>query len=101
MENTIMFAEKFGRVFVNPAFGCASKCRFCYTEELGFAGLKLSPFSGDYVKRELLKSPQFFSGRNGTLISISPDTEPFDKRVLAKTLEFIASMSTLGNPMQI
>lgn len=101
MENTIMFAEKFGRVFVNPAFGCASKCRFCYIEELGFTALKLSPFSGDNVKRELLKSPRFFPGRNGTLISISPDTEPFDKRVLAKTLEFIASLSALGNPMQI
>lgn len=101
MENTIVFAEKLGRVFVNPAFGCASKCRFCYIEELGFTVLKLSPFSGDYVKRELLKNPQFFPGRNGTLISLSPDTEPFDKRVLAKTLEFIAFITTLGNPMQI
>jgi DNA repair photolyase len=101
MENIIVFTEKLGRVFVNPALGCASKCRFCYIEELGFTALKLSPFSGDDVKRELLKTPEFFPGRQGTLISLSPNTEPFDNRVLAKTLEYIASLSTLGNPMQI
>src|SRR6266581_2256174 len=101
MENTIVFAEKLGRVFINPALGCASKCRFCYTEELGFTALELSPFDGDDVRGELLKIPQFFPGRHGTLISLSPDTEPFDKRVLAKTLGYITSLSTLGNPMQI
>jgi len=101
MENIIVFAERLGRVFVNPALGCASKCRFCYIEELGFTALKLSPLTGDDVKHELLNSPHYFPGRHGTLISLSPDTEPFDKRVLAKTLEYIASLSILGNPMQI
>src|SRR5579859_7927603 len=101
MNDTILFAEKWGRVFVNPALGCASKCRFCYIEELGFTALKLSSFTGHDVRSELLKNPRFFPGRCGTLISFSPDAEPFDKRVLAKTLEFIESLSPLGNPMQI
>jgi DNA repair photolyase len=101
MDNIIMFAEKFGRVFINPALGCASKCKFCYLEKFGFTALELSALSGNEVKYNLLQSPRFFPGRHGTLISLSPDAEPFDKYVLPKTLDFIASLSTLGNPMQI
>src|SRR5581483_4193077 len=101
MENTIVFAERAGRAFVNPAQGCASRCQFCYLEELGMTTLMPSPLSGDAVKRALLQASQFIPGRHGTLISLSPDAEAFDNRVLAKTLEFISSLSTLGNPMQI
>jgi DNA repair photolyase len=101
MDDVIVFAEQDGRVFINPALGCASRCRFCYVNDLGFTALTMSPFDGDTVRRELTSSHRFLPGRNGTLISFSPDTEPFDRRVVAKTLEYVAAVSPLGNPLQI
>lgn len=100
MDNTLQFIDN-SRVFINPAVGCSSRCAFCYIGSLGFSNLVPSTVSGADIKALLLENQQFVLGLNGTIISISPDTEPFDDKVVSISLDYISSMSKLGNPMQV
>jgi DNA repair photolyase len=91
-----------GRVFVSPAYGCTSKCGFCYLVHVrGSEKISVSKLTGDDLVLQLLANPQFRPGKNGTLISFSPHTESLDERVFPKLLEFIKAISYLRNPMQI
>lgn len=100
MQKSVVFQDS-GRVFIDPAVGCASNCRFCYIGEFGYSTVEISPYSGADIATILSNDNRFIPGQNGTIISFSPHTEAFDKQVISKTIEYIKALSALGNPMQI
>lgn len=98
--NNITFHNR--RVFIDVGYGCTYGCKYCYvfndkpTQEL----INEEEFISSLIFIE--QNPNFIKGEKGTLISLSPNTEPFlslksseyVKIVLDKFLKY-------GNPIQI
>ena len=93
----------FRRIYISPASGCSVNCGYCFIFEYGHPRKPiLFTATGLELITWLKKQKGFTKGRNGTLISISPSTEPFlTDSITEKTLEIIGALSVLENPIQI
>lgn len=100
-HKTIIFSGQ--RMFINiTRTGCGSKCFYCYIQG---ADEPQDFYSEIYLKQSIMRaieSTRFIKGKEGTLISFCPNTDPFkvyDGSILVcSLLEYILP---LGNPIQI
>ena len=92
-----------GRAFLSISHkGCGSGCNYCYiSDPLGPQQLH-EPAEIAALCDELIYSPTFKPGREGTLISLTPETEPF-KTVASTSLiiQIVRTLAALGNPLQV
>jgi len=98
----IIWQPRTNRVFLSPGFDCPVGCIYCYIYNDGYALAQPTPvkLSGIDLKQKLESDPRFRRGREGTIISIGCDSEPFHPALAGKTLEYMQSLSELGNPIQ-
>lgn len=93
----------FRRVYISPASGCTVNCGYCFIFEYGHPRKPvLFDATGREIAAWLEEQRDFTKGRNGTLISIAPSTEPFlTEEITNKTLEIVEALSMFENPIQI
>ncbi|MEV5411238.1 hypothetical protein AB0K60_20650 [Thermopolyspora sp. NPDC052614] len=92
-----------GRVFLDIARrGCGSACRYCYISAPEAPQEPATPDDVLDAAERLTKDDRYQAGARGTVISLSPNSEPF--RSAASTLLVMTALSRLlvnGNPIQI
>lgn len=103
MDNHRLLTWKAGRVFVDfSSKGCGSGCRYCYIQDPVAAATYLGEAEFAQLVDELVDNPNFVPGRLGTLVSISPGTEPLKT---AKSQDYLAALLErllpFGNPVQL
>ena len=92
----------FNRVYINPASGCSANCAYCYIFEFGHPHRPiLIDVPVETIRDWLIDQKAFRTGKNGTLISIGSVCDPFAPSVTDKTLEFVSTLASLGNPIQL
>lgn len=103
MDNLQPLTWETGRVFVDFSVkGCGSGCSYCYIEDPGGQATYLGEAEFAELVDDLVRSPQFQSGRLGTLVSISPGTEPLKTATSqAYTAALLDRILPLGNPIQL
>lgn len=92
------------RIFLNTELGCASSCSYCYLPSLGMPLGNQSATkrtSGLDVARALKEDPRFVKGPSGTILSIGCFSECWDKRNRQDTVDIVAELSPLANPIQL
>ncbi len=87
---------------VHPGIGCTNRCIYCYIQDMGFSFTKITPYglTGRELAYALLSNPFFYPTRQGTYIAIGSITEPFHQKIKEKTMQYLLSISRLGNPIQ-
>ncbi|CUX37679.1 MULTISPECIES: hypothetical protein [Agrobacterium] len=95
--------EPGDRVFINiTTRGCGSGCSYCYIISPAGPQVFVDDAALSNSAEALLQSPYFRPGRNGTIVSLCPDSEPFkDERSTEKVLCVLRAVLSLGNPVQI
>ncbi|MBD9490504.1 hypothetical protein [Ensifer sp. ENS11] len=95
--------EPGDRVFINiTKRGCGSGCSYCYIDSPAGPQVFIDDLALSGSAEALLQSPFFRPGRNGTIVSLCPDSEPFkDKRSTEKIICVLRAVLSLGNPVQI
>ncbi|RLG49423.1 MAG: radical SAM protein [Thermoproteota archaeon] len=88
---------------IHPAKGCPFDCSYCYIRDMGIGfEPKVAEINGKELVEEILKNPFFVNGKIGVFLAIGSLGEPFlAGKVLKKTIDFISSLKTLGNPIQV
>lgn len=91
------------RLFFNiTKSGCGSNCFYCYVND---SARLQNYYSKQYIEKSinyLLKDSNFIKGRNGTLVSFCPSTEPFKTVVSSFLISLpIKNIMPHGNPIQI
>ncbi|MDQ1295933.1 MAG: hypothetical protein QG608_3820 [Actinomycetota bacterium] len=92
-----------GRFFVDIATdGCGSGCSYCYLSEPGKPAAYLSKNQVSALLHNLISHSGFVPGRHGTLVSLSPGTEPLKNSVAVRNTRMILEkVLPLGNPVQL
>lgn len=92
-----------GRAFLPiSTSGCGSGCKYCFISDPDGQPNYVAPAEIDASLSELLSSPDFSPGVNGTLLSLAPETEPMrGERSIALLNQYLAELLPLGNPIQI
>ena len=89
---------------VHPGVGCSNACLYCYVGDLlGTGPMEPRPvgLSGPEMALSLASNPHFVPGRMGTFLAMGAICDPFHPRLVAKTLDIMASCARfLGNPVQ-
>lgn len=96
---------KDGRFFISPILGCNAQCKFCYIYGEGYAKrISLNSFSISNTIDYLKSNSNFVSGKEGSIISIGAWGDPLPKyhpKACNFTIDWLAELSKLGNPIQI
>jgi DNA repair photolyase len=98
--NNITFHNR--RIFIDVGYGCTCGCKYCYV-------FKDKPIQELMSEEEFISSlifiennPNFIKGEKGTLISLSPNTEPFLSLKSSKYVKMVLDkFLKYGNPIQI
>lgn len=87
---------------VHTGIGCSFRCIYCYIYDMGFTHRpRPYPLSGLQISYAIASNPSVSIGINGTPLAFGAVTEPFMDETREKTLEYLASLSSLlGNPIQ-
>lgn len=92
-----------GRFFIDIAIsGCGSACTYCYVKDAHENQILID--KADLVEslKCLINSPYFVKGKQGSIISLCPNTEPFKSKDSANlVLCILESFLPIGNPIQI
>jgi len=101
IPNNITVSE--GRFFIDVAeHGCGNGCKYCYISDP--AGPQVVIGYEKFIKslNYILKHPDFKPGRNGSIITLSPNTEPLksieSKRLVKEVFRYFLKN---GNHIQI
>jgi hypothetical protein len=82
--------------------GCGSGCKYCYISAPSAKQLLFDSAAISKLCDDLLNSAAFRPGREGTLISITPETEPFKtKSSTSLVIQIIRAVTRFGNPIQV
>jgi DNA repair photolyase len=92
-----------GRAFLDLArSGCGSGCTYCYIDAPLGTQILATMVDVDNALELLMTDPRFARGPSGTLISISPGSEPLkSSQSLALVLRMLQALLPFGNPVQI
>ena len=87
-------------ITIHVTINCPFACAYCYIESMGFSfsDPKPYPLTGKELVFALLNNPAFFPTRYGTLLAMGAVSEPLI--FMNKFLEYVESLSELGNPIQ-
>ncbi len=87
---------------VHTGIGCSLCCTYCYIYDMGFPRkVTKYPLTGLEMLYALTINPYFAPGRGGTMIAMGAVSEPFLQETLDRSLEYIKTFGTIGNPTQI
>lgn len=91
------------RVFVNiTRRGCGSGCSYCYVEEFQAPQVLLSEQEVVSAIEATMAEPLFVNGREGTIVSFCPDTEPFKTEISTELMiKAVTLAASRGNRIQI
>jgi DNA repair photolyase len=91
------------RVFIDVASaGCGSGCTYCYISHPNGAQVVASRDDVHAAVENLLEDTRFHPGALGTIISLSPSSEPFkSSESTDRTSQVLRKVIPLGNPVQI
>jgi len=90
-------------ITVHTGIGCPNACVYCYIQDMGFTFRKAVPYrlKGKEFVYALINNPYFIPGVGGTYLAFGSITDPFNKDIKSKTLEYMLAISKyLRNPMQ-
>ena len=92
-----------GRVFVDVASsGCGSGCSYCYIDAPAAQQITLAAEDVEAITHQLVASDRFVPGSRGTLVSLSPNSEPFKSEESVEAVSrILQTVLPLGNPIQI
>jgi organic radical activating enzyme len=92
-----------GRVFVDIATaGCGSGCSYCYLSKPEEPATYLSENQVSALLDDLTSHSDFIPGQHGTLVSLSPGTEPLrNSSAVRNTRMILEKVLPLGNPVQL
>jgi len=87
---------------IHSAIGCPNKCSYCYIQDMGFDFTEAKPYglNGRELVYSLLSNPYFLPSRWGTFLAFGSISDPFNRNVISKTLEYFKAIEHLGNPCQ-
>ncbi|MEM3615037.1 MAG: radical SAM protein [Candidatus Methanomethylicia archaeon] len=87
---------------IHPSIGCINQCIYCYIQDMGYNFNEITPYglSGPELAYALLSNPYYMPTINGTYLAFGSITEPFNKKILKKTIEYLKAVEGLGNPTQ-
>jgi len=88
---------------VHPVKGCPFNCSYCYIRDMGIGfEPEVAEINGKELVKEVMRNPFFVKGEMGVFLAIGSLGEPFlAGKVLKRTIDFISSLRTLGNPIQV
>jgi len=97
----VAYDLRTNRVFIGVAeSGCGTNCAYCYIPNPGGPQILYPSQSIVWAVEKLVSIIQL--GREGTLISLCPDTEPFKSQAsTSRVLSVLGRVMPLGNPIQI
>jgi DNA repair photolyase len=92
-----------GRVFIDVASsGCGSGCSYCYIDAPSGTQILASTAEVDQALECLENDPRFVPGPQGSLVSLSPNSDPFKSPASTVfALKILRAVLPLGNPVQI
>ena len=93
-----------GRMFVSPIVGCMGACTYCYLQLKNFSAPKINNCSIETSIELMYETPNFISGKNGTIISVGAWGDIFPPQDVKKakySIMWIGKLLKLGNPVQI
>ncbi|RLE48920.1 MAG: radical SAM protein, partial [Candidatus Methanomethylicota archaeon] len=87
---------------IHSAIGCPNSCLYCYIQDMGFDFAEAKPYglTGDELLYALLTNPYFIPSRWGTFLAFGSIADPFNVAATNKTIEYLNTISILGNPCQ-
>lgn len=87
---------------IHSAIGCPNKCAYCYIQDMGFDFIEAKPYglTGRELIYALLSNPYFLPSKWGTFLAFGSISDPFNRNVTPKTMEYLKSIESLGNPCQ-
>lgn len=74
-HNMITFSD--GRIFIDVARGCGNGCKYCYCQDKNEPQLVFDQETIIKTVQSIFCDNRFYKGKNGTLVSLCPHTEPF------------------------
>lgn len=91
------------RFFIDIATsGCGSGCTYCYIEDSNKKQVLIDAFSFKASLNSIKNSPYFIAGKQGSIISLCPNTEPFKSKESSHIIKYVLeNFLPLGNPIQI
>lgn len=100
------YTEYEGRFFISPLIGCKGKCIYCYlsSEGITLGDIRKNTLKIKALLKEIIKNPNYFQGKEGTIISIGAYCDIFplhEKELVDFSIEWILEILEMGNPVQI
>lgn len=89
---------------VHSVVGCAFRCVYCYSPDMGFDITKAQPYAlnGEEIAYALLSNEFYLPGLKGTYLAFGSVGEPLHSSGLYRTFEYIETFSRLlHNPLQL
>ncbi len=92
-----------GRFFIDIATsGCGSACTYCYISNPGKKQILIDETDFEQSLKCVINNSNFITGKQGSIISLCPNTEPFKSKESAKyVISVLSNFLPLGNPIQI
>lgn len=90
-----------GIASISPVVGCTSGCAYCYIELEKARHPTVNEYDLEHTITYLFNTPSFKSGRQGTILCFGGWGEmfPHTKSLREESINWITSLSSLGNPM--
>lgn len=91
------------RFFVDIATsGCGSGCIYCYIKGSNEKQILMDECKFKESLQSIKNSSYFVKGKQGSIISLCPNTEPFKSKESSQIIKYVLeSLLPLGNPIQI
>lgn len=101
LNENVKFDE--GRIFIDITYkGCGSGCSYCYVNTKSENQLLISSLELKQVIDYIIESDKYIKGKEGSIISLCPNTEPLKSKESIRLVEMILKkFLPEGNPIQI